>query len=127
MKIYFIGLLLISNAVSAQLWEELITTKSNTTYLIDPASIKKTGDIVKFAQLSNYPNGYAPDNQSIHSIQQVKEIDCKNELIKTISMIAYEGQNAKGGILNLSVGRDYQWAKINQNSTSGLYWDEVCK
>ena len=111
----------------AQLWDELITTKSNTKYLIDPASIQKTGDIVKYAQLSNHPNGYASDNQSIHSIQQVKEIDCKNKMIKTVSMIAYEGENAKGGILNLSVGQDYQWAKVNQNSVSSIYMSEVCK
>lgn len=126
MKLLLI-LILFPTLVNAQLWDELITTKSNTTYLIDPSSIKKTGDIIRFTQLSNYPTGYASDILEIHSIQQVKEINCKNELIKTISMIAYEGENAKGRILNLSVGRDYGWVKINQNSISGLYRDEVCK
>lgn len=127
MKLLLVLLVAFPTFVHAQLWDELIKTKSNTTYLIDPGSIKRDGDIVRYTQLSNYPNGYAPDNLKIHSIQQVKEIDCKNELIKTISMIAYEGENAKGGILNLSVGREYQWAKVNHNSVSGLYRNEVCK
>lgn len=126
MKILLI-LFLFPTLVYAQFWDELVTTKTKTTYFIDLGSIKRDGDVVRFTQLSNYPNGYAPDNLLIHSILQVKEIDCEKELIKTISMIAYEGENGKSGILNLSVGREYQWAKVNKGSISGLYKDEVCK
>jgi hypothetical protein len=115
------------NLAFAQIWDHLITTKEATEYLIDPASIVKKGDIVRYTQLINYPKGYDEVNQNILSIRQFKEIDCKNNFIKTISMIAYSEKGAKGNILTLSVGRENKILKINQNSVSGLYKEEVCK
>lgn len=126
MKVLILALSLISSAASAQIWDHLITSGSGTAYYIDPASIIMKGDKVNYTQLINYPNGYDSDNQMIHSIQQVKQIDCKNNLIRTISMIAYEHENAKGNIQTLSIGREYQSLKVNENSISGLYRDEVC-
>jgi hypothetical protein len=118
---------LISKTASAQIWDHLVTTKEATEYLIDPASIVKKVNIVRYTQLINYPKGHDDANRNILSIQQFKEIDCKNDLIKTISMIAYSEMNARGNILTLSVGRENKILKINQNSVSGLYKDEVCK
>jgi hypothetical protein len=117
---------LVSKSVSAQIWDHLITTKEATEYFIDPASIVKKGNTVRYTQLINYPNGYDDANRNILSIQQFKEIDCKEHLIKTFSMIAYSGMNAKGNILTLSVGREHKVLKINQNSISDLYKDQVC-
>lgn len=126
MRVLFFLMSLISCVASAQIWDYLITSGSGASYYIDPASIIMKGDIVNYTQLINYPNGYDLDNQKIHSIQQVKQIDCKNNLIRTISMIAYEHENAKGNIQTLSVGREYQSLMVNENSISGLYRDEVC-
>ena len=119
--------LLIPKPVSAQIWDHLITTKETTEYFIDPASIVKKGNIVRYTQLINYPKGYDEVNENIHSIQQFKQIDCREELITTISMIAYSGINARGNILTFSVGRENKELKINQNSISGLYKNEVCQ
>ena len=115
------------NLVSAQIWDHLVTTKEATEYLVDPASIVKKENTVRYTQLINYPKGYDESNRNILSIQQFKEIDCKDDLIKTISMIAYSEMNARGNILTLSVGRENKILKINQNSVTGLYKDEVCK
>jgi hypothetical protein len=119
--------MLVSKPVSAQIWDHLITLKDATEYLIDPASVIKKESIVRYTQLINYPKGYDGASRNILSIQQFKEIDCKDNLIKTISMIAYSEMNARGNILTLSVGRENKMLKINQNSVSGLYKDEVCK
>ena len=127
MKALILALTFLSSTVSAQIWDYLITSGSGTSYYIDPASIVKKDDIVNYTQLINYPNGYDSDNQKIHSIQQFKQIDCLKDLIKTISMIAYEHENAKGNIQTLSVGHEYKTLKINENSISGLYRDEVCR
>ncbi len=122
-----ISAMLVSKPVSAQIWDHLITLKDATEYMIDPASIVKKESIVRYTQLINYPKGYDDASRNIFSIQQFKEIDCKDNLIKTISMIAYSEMNARGSILTLSVGRENKLLKINQNSVSGLYKDEVCK
>jgi hypothetical protein len=119
--------ILISKTATAQIWDHLVTVKETTEYFIDPASIEKKGNKVRYTQLINYPRGYDDANRNILSIQQFKEIDCKNDLIKTISMIAYDKINAKGNISTLSVGRENKTLKINQNSISGLYKDEVCQ
>jgi len=126
MKVLILALTFISSTVSAQIWDYLITSSSGIAYFIDPTSINVKGDLVNYTQLINYPKGYDSGNQNIHSIQQVKQIDCKNNLIRTISMIAYEHENAKGNIQTLSIGREYQSIKVNENSISGLYKDQVC-
>ena len=126
MKVLLLALTLVASTASAQIWDYLITSNSGATYYIDPASINMKGDMVNYTQLINYPNGYDSDNHKIHSIQQVKQIDCKENLIRTISMIAYEHENAKGNIQTLSIGREYQSLKVNENSISALYRDQVC-
>ena len=127
MKFLIFALLFLSSTASAQIWDYLVTSSAGTAYFIDPVSIKKKDGVVNYNQLINYPNGYDSDNQKIHSIQQVKQIDCVKGLIKTVSMIAYENENAKGNILTLSVGREYKWMMVNENSVSSVYRDEVCK
>ena len=127
MKFLILELTLISSTASAQIWDYLITSSAGTAYFIDPASIQKKDGVVNYTQLINYPNGYDSENKKIHSIQQVKQIDCIKGLIKTVSMIAYENENAKGNILTLSVGREYKWMKVNENSVSSVYRDEICK
>lgn len=127
MKTLILILLLASNSALSQTWDYLVTTKSETSYFIDSASIAKDGVLVRFSQLINYPNGYDLKNLNIHSIQQVKKIDCLSGLIKTISMIGYDRENAVGKILTASVGREYEWIRINTNSVSGIYRERVCK
>jgi hypothetical protein len=127
MRFFLLSLSLISSTVSAQIWDYLVTSSSGVSYYIDPASIVTREGVVNYTQLVNYPSGYDSGKQNIRSIQQIKQIDCKNNLIKTISMIGYEYENAKGGIQTLSVGSEYKPLKINENSISGLYKDEVCK
>jgi hypothetical protein len=127
MKFFIFALLLLSSTASAQIWDYLVTSSAGTAYFIDPASVMKKDGVVNYIQLINYPNGYDSKNPNIHSIQQVKQIDCVKDLIKTVSMIAYENENAKGNIQTLSIGREYKSIKVNENSVSGLYRDEVCK
>jgi hypothetical protein len=127
MKFLIFALSLLPSTASAQIWDYLVTSSAGTAYFIDPASVMKKDGIVNYIQLINYPNGYDSKNPNIHSIQQVKQIDCVKDLIKTVSMIAYENENAKGNIQTLSIGREYKWIKVNENSVSGLYRDEICK
>lgn len=122
-----ISTMLISKPLSAQIWNHLVTTNGTTEYFIDPATIVKKENMVRYTQLINYPKGYDDLSRNILSIQLFKEIDCKDNLIKTISMIAHSEMNAMGNILALSVGRENKILKINQNSVSGLYKDVVCK
>ena len=127
MKFFIFALLLLSSTASAQIWDYLVTSSAGTAYYIDSASVKKKDGVVNYTQLINYPNGYDSKKLNIHSIQQVRQIDCLKDLIKTVSMIAYENENAKGNIQTLSIGHEYKWIKVNENSVSSLYRDEVCK
>jgi hypothetical protein len=127
MRVLIFLMSLISCVASAQIWDNVTTTKTGTAYFIDPSSIVKIDDIVSYNQLINYPNSYDSESKKIHSIHQSKKIDCSKNLIKTVSMIAYESENAKGNILTLSVGREYKWMKINQNSISSHYKDDLCR
>ena len=127
MKIYLVALLLVSNIAYAQLWDYVITSNAGTAYYIDPASILKRDGVVSYGQLLNYPNGYDASNGAIHSIRHTKQIDCKNNTSRTISMIAYGKENLMGDVITLSVGRETEWEGINQNSILGIYRDEVCK
>lgn len=127
MKICLLVLFFISNIAYAQLWDYVITSNAGTAYFIDPASIVKRDGIVSYGQLLNYPNGYDASNRAIHSIRHTKQIDCKNNTSRTISMIAYEKENLMGNVITLSVGRETEWEGINQNSILGIYRDEVCQ
>lgn len=127
MKFLPIAFLLASSISYAQIWDYVITSEAGTIYFIDPISIVKNDDVVTYSQLLNYPNGYDSKNRKIHSIQHTKQINCKDNTSRTISMIAYEKENLKGDVLTLSVGRETAWSQINKNSILSLYREEVCK
>lgn len=120
-------MLFLSASSFAQLFDSIITTQSGVEYLIDPASIVRSGDIVAYTQMVNYPNGYSDSLPAIHSIKQSRQINCSSNMIKTSTMIAYEEKNAFGAISTLSVGREYDWLKINNNSVSKVFEEMVCK
>jgi hypothetical protein len=127
MKIYPLVLLFVINNVYAQFWEYITTSKSGTAYFIDNNSIVKKGEIVSYVQLLNYPDGYDSKNREIHSIQHAKQIDCERNLSKTLSMIAYDKENATGKIQTLFVSQEVEWEKINANSILSIYKNEACK
>lgn len=127
MKIYLFSLLLLTNTAFAQIWDYIITSNAGTLYYIEPASIVKKGEVVTYKQLLNYPNGYDIKNPEIRSVVQTKQIDCRGDASRTLSMIAYSQEEAKGNIETLLVGQETKWQKINQNSILSLYKNEVCQ
>lgn len=122
-----ICLSLIVSPAHSQIFDEVAVGDSGVTYLLDPASITRSNELVTFTQLINYPNGYSSEAGSIKSIKQVRRINCMNETIQTISMIAYDKLNGAGGISTLSVGRDYSWSGINAGSVSKIFQRTLCK
>ena len=126
MRIYLVLLLLITNTAFAQIWDYIITSKAGTLYYIEPSSIVKNDEVVTYTQLLNYPNGYDAKNPEIRSVVHSKQIDCRNDISRTLTMIAYNKEDAKGDIQTLSVGQETRWLKINQNSILSLYKNEVC-
>ena len=127
MRIYLLLLLLITNTAFAQIWDYIITSNAGTLYYIEPVSIVKKDEVVTYTQLLNYPNGYDVKNPEIHSVVHAKQIDCSRNISRTLTMIAYGKENARGSIETLSVGRETKWEEINQNSILSLYKNEVCK
>lgn len=127
MKTLIISLFLLPLSAFAQIWDYMITSEAGTVYYIDPGSITKKDGVVTYMQLLNYPKGHDSKNPEIHSIQHTKQINCLNNISRTISMIAYEKLNLKGDVLSLSVGRETKWEEINSNSILELYKKEVCK
>lgn len=127
MRIYLLLLLLITNTAFAQIWDYIITSNAGTLYYIEPVSIVKKDEVVTYTQLLNYPNGYDVKNPEIHSVVHTKQIDCSRNISRTLTMIAYGKENARGSIETLSVGRETKWEEINQNSILSLYKNEVCK
>ena len=126
MRFCLIALLLTSNTALAQIWSYVITSNARTVYFIDPASVTKQDGVATYTQLLNYPDGYDSKNPEIHSIKHTKQIDCLNNISRTLTMIAYNKEDAKGDIQTLSVGQETRWLKINQNSILSLYKNEVC-
>ena len=126
MRFFLIILLMASNAVFAQTWGHVITSKNGTVYLLDFESVTKKDELVTFTQLLVYPNGYDPENHEIYSIALSKQIDCENDISKTLTMIARAKDDTNWNIQTLSTEKETGWMKINRNSILGLYRNEVC-
>jgi len=127
MRLCLIALLLVSNTALAQIWHYIITSDAGTAYFLDPASVIKQDALVTYTQLLNYPDGYDSKNREIHSIRHTKQIDCSDNISRTLTMIAYSKEGAEGRIETLSIGQETKWQKINQNSILSLYKTQLCK
>ena len=103
-------------------WEEVATGASGSVAYIDPATIKKDGALRRVWGLSDIAN---PTSGGVLSRKLLREIDCKNEKARILTLVSYSKAMGDGVVLGSDndVG---QWDYIVPDSVLALIYKRVC-
>ena len=122
----FLLLALVSNSVSAQLWEYIVTSEHGTRYLIDPLSIKRNGSEVNYVQLTNYSKPIESGSRQLRSVVQYKSNQCAKNKFAITHLIGYELENAKGNIVMVEMDDRKRWLEVTPGKIAYIIHQEMC-
>lgn len=118
-------LAVVSSNVMAE-WVEIGSSDASTIYA-DPATIRKTGNMVKMWNLSDFkttqvftgnPNPYL-------SLNAQDEYDCKKKQLRGLALIAYS-ENMGGGKKVASAHDPQKWNLFPPGTMGEVLWKFAC-
>lgn len=124
--IVLLGFCLTSKPAHAQLWDYIITSVLGDRYYLDPLTIQRNGNFVNYVQLTNFPEGYQERGKTVGSLIQYKMSNCETGKIAVTRAIAYERENAKGGIVSIDMYQRVQWVTITPGKIADILHQEAC-
>lgn len=116
--------LLASLLLTGTAWAEWVRfgSDNDTNFYIDPATIRKDGDIRRVWELQNHK---LRAEDGILSARFRSEYDCKQERYRILSFSTHSGPMASGATLESRIGSG-QWRDIPPDSNSKDVLEKVC-
>lgn len=119
---HLITLLIFISAPVWAAWEEVVTGVSGDVAYIDPATIKKDGNIRRVWGLTDLAN---PTSEGILSRRYLREIDCKNERTRILTISGHS--KAMGDGVTLGINAEVQsWNYIAPETVMSFIQKRVC-
>lgn len=96
------------------------------SYYIDPATIRKNGNITKLWSLFDYlAADKLPDGSSYLSLKKQSEYDCKEEKYRMLATSAHS-KNMGGGVVVFYHTDPLQWRPVSPSSVDEILWEIAC-
>lgn len=118
-------LLMTAMAPAAAEWKNLATNDAIKVYY-DPTSIRRTGHIAKIWTLADYSTPVKLDDFEYLSLKNRIEIDCQNELARSLSLILY-AQKMGIGTLTRSSNEQLPWRPIAPETINSNLQEVLCQ
>lgn len=118
-----LSLMLLATSPAWAEWVEIGSSSGGKTYYIDPATIRKDGNLRKVWALTNYKKRESSGEMSSRS---KREYDCINERYRILSLSTHSGLMAEGEILSIGSYRPWEWDDIAPETIGQAYLEFVC-
>lgn len=117
-------IILILALVTAPAWAAWEKTASNDkgTFYVDPATIRKNGDLREVWQMEDF-KAKRPDGAM--SARTLREFDCKGEQVRVLASSEHAGEKATGKTLK-SKNETSKWGHIPPNTVIAAISKTVC-
>jgi hypothetical protein len=96
-----------------------------TTAYFDPATISKTGDMVKMWNLFDLETARLLDTQSYMSMKRQVEYDCKEARSRLLSFSGHS-ENMAGGEVVYTDSEPHDWEPVSPGSGNEALWKIAC-
>lgn len=103
-------------------WTRIVETDTATFYM-DISTIRKEGNTVKVWSILDFKE---KGDYGDVSHKSRYEFDCKQERIKTLTLLPYAGHMAEGQLINYSRSSE-EWFDIPPGSNWAIYLEILCK
>ena len=125
-KAILMMLLAVVSSSAAAEWVSLGTTDNGTTVYVDPATIRRSGDMVKILSLTDLKTAEAtPRGWRYTSQKSQEEYDCKEKRWRILSFSQHSG-NMGGGISVYVGSNPGNWLPVAPGGKDRLLWERAC-
>lgn len=126
-SILFLVALLVSTLAQAE-WVKVISVSAGeVTVYVDPASIKREGNVVEFSALFNYATVRTLSDAPFQSATMQEEVDCAGKQSRTLAVTSHSEPMAGGHIVSTATGGHVPWTPIAPESIVSAIFKIVCK
>jgi len=100
---------------------------NEVTFYVDPATIRRSGDMVKFWRLASFNSPQTIGRGvSYLSVKSQEEYDCKEDRNRTLNLAAYSQKMGIGGPI-LSVDEPLEWKPVAPATIVEVLWKYACR
>lgn len=120
--------LAVGTSVTWAEWQLLERSENGkSTVYVDPATVRKTGDLVRLWQLVDFKNNpiIYQDKKRANSMKSQHEFNCTEERWRVVYNIPYTGNMAGGSAINASEG-EMKWLPVPPGSMSEAVFEFAC-
>ncbi len=114
-----------SNAAYSEVWVPAAKTDEGVIISYDSSSVKRSGDIVMYWELSNYSKSVG-QGKSILSKKTQIELNCRTGFDRAIKILAYSKPYAGGGIVDAFINEKANWGPSPNDSAGAVMQNIIC-
>lgn len=126
MKKFFFLVALLTPAIAQAEWVKLTSASAGeVTVYVDPATIKRDGNVVEFSTLVDYATVRTLSGEPFQSATLQNEIDCAGRKNRTLSVSSHSKAMAGGHVVSTSTGHAL-WIPIARKTIVATTFEFVC-
>ena len=113
---------------AAAAWVRVGGSDYSNSY-VDPATIRRTGDMVKMWSLLTYGavQTSSSSGKQYMSSKLQWEYDCKNEQERRLYLSLYSGQMARWNVVHIESDPNSKWQPVPPGSADETLWKFACR
>ncbi|NJD33725.1 MAG: hypothetical protein FIA96_02615 [Betaproteobacteria bacterium] len=128
MKSFLIMVTLLAPAIVQAEWVKLASAgEGEVTVYVDPATIKRDGNVVEFSALFDYATVRTLSGAPFQSATMQEAIDCAGKQSRTLAVTSHSEPMAGGHIVSTAAGGYVPWTPIAPEGIVSAIFKFVCK
>jgi hypothetical protein len=128
MKSFLFLVALLASTLAQAEWVKLASAgEGEVTVYVDPASIKREGNVVEFSALFDYATVRTLSGAPFQSATMQEEIDCAGKFSRTLAVSSHSEPMAGGHIVSTATGGHVPWTPIAAEGIVSAIFKFVCK
>ncbi len=128
MKRFLLLATLLTPAIAQAEWVKVTSASAGeVTVYVDPATIKREGNVVAFSTLFDYATVRTLSGAPFRSATMQDEIDCAGKQSRTLAVSSHSEPMAGGYVVSTSTGGYAPWTPIAPKTIVSVTFKYVCR
>ena len=119
-----VGFQLVSIPSSGAEWL-LVDQNANATVYVDPATMRRSGDLVRLLVLDDLKTAHTRGADAYWSSRAHEEHDCANERFRLVALAQFSGPMGTGAVIYERT-LESKWAPIPRGTLAQSVWKYAC-
>jgi surface-adhesin protein E len=124
-RLVLITLLLLSSGPAYAEWVVVEKRNDGTTVYVDPATIRRKGNLVKMWDLTDFRTIEVVAGISLLSRKGQSEYDCAEARHRTLALTEFSGNMGNGEVV-FSDATEQKWQPVEPESIGRMLWTLAC-